>query len=59
VENARFGVAVYVWEEDLCWNPARGLSMRITTAAGKDVQSPVLLDCLVCDPEMIESGGTI
>jgi len=37
---------VYIWEKDMCWNPARGLSMRITTSAGKDVQSPVLLDCL-------------
>ena len=37
---------VYIWEEDMCWNPARGLSMRITTSAGKYVQSPALLDCL-------------
>jgi len=37
---------VYIWEKDMCWNPARGLSMRITTSAGKYVQSPALLDCL-------------
>lgn len=36
----------YIWEEDMCWNPARGLSMRVMTSAGKDVQSPILLDCL-------------
>jgi hypothetical protein len=37
---------VYIWEKDMCWNPARGLSMRITTSAGRYVQSPALLDCL-------------
>jgi len=41
---------VYIWEEDMCWNPARGLSMRITTSAGKYVQSPALLDCLPPPP---------
>ena len=35
---------VYIWEWDMCWNPARGLSMRIIGADGKDVQSPFLLD---------------
>ncbi len=40
----------YIWEEDMCWNPSRGLSMRVMTSAGKDVQSPVLLDCLPPPP---------
>jgi hypothetical protein len=41
---------IYLWEWDLCWNPARGLSMRITDAGGKDVQSPFLLDCVPPPP---------
>jgi hypothetical protein len=41
---------VYIWEQDMCWNPAHGLSMRITTSAEKDVQSPFLLDCLPPPP---------
>jgi hypothetical protein len=41
---------IYLWEGDLCWNPARGLSMRITGADGKDVQSPFLLDCVPPPP---------
>jgi len=40
----------YIWEQDMCWNPARGLSMRVMTSAGKDVQSPFLLDCLPPPP---------
>jgi hypothetical protein len=40
----------YIWEEDMCWNPARGLSMRVMTSAGKDVQGPSLLDCLPPPP---------
>lgn len=41
---------VYIWEWDMCWNPARGLSMRITGADGKDVQSPFLMDCVPPPP---------
>lgn len=41
---------VYLWQWDLCWNPARGLSMRIIGADGKDVQSPLLLDCVPPPP---------
>jgi hypothetical protein len=44
------GKDVYIWEKDMCWNPARGLSVRITTSAGKYVQSPALLDCLQPPP---------
>jgi hypothetical protein len=42
--------AVYIWESDLCWNPARGLSMRITGSDGTDVQSSFLLDCVPPPP---------
>lgn len=41
---------VYIWEWDLCWNPARGLSMRIVDAQGKDVQGRVLCDCVPPPP---------
>jgi len=41
---------VYIWEQDMCWNPARGLSMRITSMDGKDVRSPFLLDCVPPPP---------
>jgi hypothetical protein len=41
---------VYIWEWDMCWNPARGLSMRIIGADGKYVQSRVLLDCVPPPP---------
>ena len=41
---------VYIWEWDLCWNPARGLTMRIVDAQGKDVQGRILLDCVPPPP---------
>lgn len=41
---------VFIWEWDLCWNPARGLTMRITDAQGKDVQGRILLDCVPPPP---------
>ena len=43
---------VYIWESDLCWNPARGFSMYITaTKGGSPVSSNVLLDCLPPPPQ--------
>jgi hypothetical protein len=41
---------VYIWEWDMCWNLARGLTMRIVDAQGKDVQGRVLLDCVPPPP---------
>jgi hypothetical protein len=41
---------VYVWEWDMCWNMARGLSMWIIGADGKEVESPFLLDCVPPPP---------
>jgi hypothetical protein len=41
---------VYIWEWDMCWNPARGLSMRIIGADRKDVRSRFLLDCVPPPP---------
>jgi|GEM_PF-1822758 len=41
---------VYIWEWDLCWNPARGLTLRIVDAQGKDVQGRILLDCVPPPP---------
>ncbi len=41
---------VYVWESDMCWNMARGLSMRIIGADGKEVKTPFLLDCVPPPP---------
>lgn len=45
----------YIWEEDMCWNPARGLSMRVMIPDGKEVQSPILLDCLPPPPRQGDS----
>jgi len=41
---------VYLWQWDLCWNPARGLTMRVVDSQGKDVQGRVLLDCVPPPP---------
>ncbi len=41
---------VYIWEWDMCWNPARGLSMHITEHHGNTVESRVLLDCVPPPP---------
>lgn len=37
---------VYIWEWDLCWNFARGLSMYLTTPDGTAVQGDFLFDCV-------------
>jgi hypothetical protein len=42
---------VYVWNWDLCRNPARGFSMYIKAKDGRPVQSQVLLDCLPPPPK--------
>ena len=46
---------VYLWDQDMCWNPARGLSMRVMIPDGKEVQSPILLDCLPPPPRQGDS----
>jgi hypothetical protein len=37
---------IYIWHWDLCWNPARGLTMRIIGADGKAVQGSSFADCV-------------
>lgn len=41
---------IYIWDSDLCWNPARGLSMYITAPDGSAVRGDFLLDCLPPPP---------
>jgi hypothetical protein len=41
---------VYIWDRDLCWNPARGLSLYVTTPDGAAVQGKVLFDCVPPPP---------
>lgn len=41
---------VYIWQWDLCWNPARGLSMYVTTLEGLDVHGDFLFDCVPPPP---------
>ena len=41
---------VYIWDWDLCWNPARGLSMYVTTPDGAAVNGNLLFDCLPPPP---------
>ena len=41
---------VYVWKWDLCWNPARGVSMHVLDHKGAQVQSNVLSDCVPPPP---------
>jgi hypothetical protein len=41
---------VYIWQWDMCWNQARGLSMSIVDTDGKYVQSRFLLDCVPPPP---------
>ena len=41
---------VYIWGWDLCWNPARGLSMYVTKPDGKAVHGDFLFDCLPPPP---------
>jgi hypothetical protein len=41
---------VYIWDWDLCWNPARGLSMYVTTPDGVAVHGDLLFDCLPPPP---------
>jgi hypothetical protein len=42
---------IYIWEWDLCWNPARGLTMWIEGADGKTVQGRSLPDCVPPPPD--------
>jgi hypothetical protein len=42
---------VYIWDWDLCWNLARGLSMYVTTPNGAAVHGNFLFDCLPPPPE--------
>jgi hypothetical protein len=42
---------VYIWDWDLCWNPARGLSMYVKTPDGTTVHGNFLFDCLPPPPE--------
>jgi hypothetical protein len=42
---------VYIWEWDLCWNFARGLSMYLTTADGTPVRGDFLFDCVPPPPK--------
>jgi hypothetical protein len=42
---------VYIWEWDLCWNFARGLSMYFTMADGTPVQGNFLFDCVPPPPK--------
>jgi hypothetical protein len=41
---------IYIREWDLCWNPARGLSMRIVDVQGNSVRGRALLDCIPPPP---------
>ena len=42
---------LYIWEWDLCWNFARGLSMYLTTPDGTPVQVNFLFDCVPPPPK--------
>ena len=42
---------VYIWDWDLCWNPARGLSMFLTTPDGSPVHGDFLFDCVPPPPK--------
>lgn len=42
---------VYIWDWDLCWNPARGLSMYLTTPDGSPVHGDFLFDCVPPPPK--------
>jgi len=42
---------VYIYEWDLCWNFARGLSMHWSTPNGKLVQGDFLFDCVPPPPK--------
>jgi hypothetical protein len=41
---------VYIWTWDLCWNPARGLSLRLIAPDGSLAKGTVLLDCVPPPP---------
>lgn len=41
---------VYIWDWDLCWNPARGMSMYVTTPDGVAVHGNLLFDCVPPPP---------
>jgi len=42
---------VYIWEWDLCWNPARGLSMYFTTSDGSPAHGDFFFDCVPPPPK--------
>jgi len=42
---------VYIWGWDLCWNPARGLSMYVKTPDGSAVHGDFLFDCVPPPPK--------
>jgi len=42
---------VYIWDWDLCWNPARGLSMYLTSTGGSPAHGDFLFDCVPPPPK--------
>jgi hypothetical protein len=50
---------VYIWDWDLCWNPARGLSMYVTTPNGAPINGDLLFDCLPPPPAEGHVGAFI
>lgn len=41
---------VYIWDWDLCWNPARGISVYVTTPEGSAVHGHFFFDCVPPPP---------
>jgi hypothetical protein len=41
----------YIWTGDLCWNPARGLSMQLVAANGFLAKGDLFLDCVPPPPK--------
>jgi hypothetical protein len=41
---------VYIWSRDMCWNPVRGFSLRITAPDGSLAHGDILLDCVPPPP---------
>ncbi len=50
---------IYLWSWDLCWNPARGLSMAIASPDGFPVSGKLLLDCIPPMPRAGDSYGFV
>ena len=42
---------VYIWDWDFCWNPARGLSMYLTTSDGSPAHGDFFFDCVPPPPK--------